>query len=256
MARKTKIKSTAKGRKTFYKISFLSEKESSIFFDEYNILSKTIESVNSFNTLYKKGRMGVKGGPSTHEQQDLYRAMLVFACAGLDVFVKQLVKNKLPQLLEIDKKVQFKFKEYVSRGLKKDEKEILSTVALALIDPVPRNIFIGSYIKKMTGDSLQSYKQLCVVFEASGLDIKIIPERLITGAFDARNEIIHEMDININGSLSRTTGYRTRRQRKASVMEKYTKSILKLAERMFISYKEKFQEYKIGVIKKSAIKKI
>lgn len=260
MSKKFKTKSVRKDARSFYKISLPAEKESSIFYDEHNILTKTVESVNSFNALYKAGRSGAKGGPSTHEQQDLYRAVLVFACAGLDVFVKQLVKNKLPQLLEADKDVQGKFKEYVKRGIKKDEKEILNTVALALIDQTPRNVFLDEYIKNMTGDSLQSVSELRRVSEASGLDTKRIftrkKENTLNDAFMARNQIIHEMDINISGSTSRTTGYRTRRQRKATVMEEHTKSILDLAEELFSAYKEKFQKYKIGVEKKPETVKV
>src|SRR5580692_11794145 len=71
------------------------------FYSEYTVLSKTVDAVNSFHSLYTGLRVG-KSGPSTHEQQDLYRAMLVFACAGLDVFVKQLVKKKIPQLVDRD----------------------------------------------------------------------------------------------------------------------------------------------------------
>lgn len=253
MPRKSKIKPTRKGAESFYKISLPAERESSIFYDEYNILIKTTESVNSFNALYREGRSGASG-PSTHEQQDLYRAVLVFACAGLDVFVKQLVKNKLPQLLEVDKDVQVKFKESVRRGLEKDEKEILNTVALALIDQTPRNVFLNAYIKTMTGNSLQSVSELRRVSEASGLDTKKIftdnKANTLKDAFIARNQIIHEMDINISDSTSRTTGYRTRRQRKAMVMEEHTKSILGLAEELFSAYKDKFQKYKIGVEKK------
>ena len=260
MSGKQNTRSTAKKSAAFYTISLLIEKESSIFYDEYNILSKTVESVNSFNALYKAGRSGAKGGPSTHEQQDLYRAVLVFACAGLDVFVKQLVKNKLSQLLEVDKEVQNKFKEYVKRGLKKDEKEILNTIALALIDQAPRNIFLNEYIRSMTGDSLQSVSELRRVSEASGLDTKKIFDDKKTGtlknAFEARNQIIHEMDINISESTSRTTGYRTRRQRKATLMEEHTKSILRLAEELFTAYREKFQKYKIGVEKKPIVTKV
>lgn len=247
MAKKSKTK-------LFCKISLSVEKESNIFYDEYNILTKTAESVNSFNTLYKAGRSGAKGGPSTHQQQDLYRAMLVFACAGLDVFVKQLVKNKLPELLEADKDVQGKFKEFVKRGIKKDEKELLNTVALALIDQTPRNVFLNEYIKNLTGDSLQSVSELKRISEASGLDTKKIfsdkKGNTLKDAFIARNQIIHEMDINISDSTSRTTGYRTRRQRQATLVEKHTKSILGLAEELFSAYKEKFQKYKIGVEKK------
>lgn len=247
MAGKRKTKSVVKSPTVFYKISLPIERIGSIFYDEYNILSKTIESVNNFNTLYKAWRSGAKGSP-THEQQDLWRAMLVFACAGLDVFVKQLVKNKLPLLLEGDgdKEVQDKFKEYVRRGLKKDEEEILSTVALALIDPNPRDVFLKEYIKDMTKGSLQSVKELHRVSEASGLDTKKIlngeKAKAINDAFIVRNQIIHEMDISIGESTARTTSYRTRRQRKARVMEKHTKSILKLAEELFTAYKEKFQK--------------
>ena len=204
-----KGKSKAKKPASFYQISLPAEKESSIFYDEYNILTKTVESVNSFSALYKAGRSGAKG-PSTHEQQDLYRAMLVFACAGLDVFVKQLIKNKLPLLVEVDKGVQDKFKEYVKRGLKKDEKQILNTVALALIDQTPRNVFLGEYIKSMSGDSLQSVPELKRVSEASALDTKKIFTDKKTGTlndvFIARNQIIHEMDINVSDTASKTTG--------------------------------------------------
>lgn len=255
----TKMQPKFKNNTEFYKISLPAEKENNIFYDEYNILSKTIESVNSFKAIYKTGRSGAKGGPSTHQQQDLYRAMLIFGCAGLDVFVKQLVKNKLPQLLEVDEQVQNKFKEYVRRGLKKNDREILSTVALALINPAPRNVFLGEYIKGMTRDSLQSVKELCKVSDASGLDTKKIFNstrlNIIKEAFKARNQIIHEMDITIT-SASRTTGYRTRRQRQAPIIEKYIKSILDLAKDLFAAYKEKFQKYKIGVEKKPAVTKI
>lgn len=265
MAKIEKRKITKKKLSVFYSISLLAEKETSIFYDEYNILSKTVDSVNSFNALYKAGRAGVKG-PSTHDQQDLYRAMLIFACAGLDVFVKQLVKNKIPQLIIADKEAENKFKEYVKRGLKKDDKEILNTIALALIDNTPRDIFLKEYIKSMTGESLQSVSELRKVSESSGLDTKKIfndtKTNMIKDAFIARNQIIHEMDISVGESAYRTTGYRTRRQRVSTVMEKHTKSILNLAEELFIAYKEKFKKYKIGVekekpniIKSSEIKK-
>lgn len=259
MSKEQNRRNSKKSLPQFYSTSLTTEKETSIFYDEYNIISKTIDSVNSFNALYKAGRSGVRGGPSTHEQQDLYRAMLIFACAGLDVFVKQLVKNKLPQLIIADRVAENKFKEYVKRGLKRDDKEILNTVALALIDNNPRNIFLNEYIKNMTDDSLQSVKELRKVVDVSGLNAEKIFDttktNMIRDAFIARNQIIHEMDINITESPFRTTGYRTRRQRVSNVMEKHTKSILKLAEELFVAYKEKFQIYKIGVEKKKPVEK-
>jgi len=255
MTGKRKQKVVRQKSSVFYSFLFSSEREINPFYPEYSILLKTAESVNSFHDLYKVSRSGASGGPSTHEQQDLYRAMLIFACAGLDVFVKKLVKDKLSQLLPVDKEVEKKFMEYVQKGLK-DEK-ILNTVALALINPVPRDIFLNEYIKSMTGDSLQSVEALCTVSNASGLDTKKIFSKTkidsIKEAFDVRNQIIHEMDINVEDSTSRTTGYRTRRQRISTTMEKHTKNILDLAGELFIAYKEKFERYKIGVKKEQVV---
>lgn len=232
----------------FYTENLPIEKEGSLFFVEYNVLLKTIESVNNFNNLYKGKRAGARGG-ATHNQQDLYRAMLVFACAGLDVFVKLLVKNKLSQLIKNDVKAEEKFKEFVGSEIKKDDKKTLDMVALALINNNPRDVFLDKYILSMTESSLQSVEQLMKVSEVSGLDTKKIfsdkNKERIERAFRVRNEIIHEMDINIDQSPSKTTAYRTRRQRVAKEMETNTKSILKLAENIFLAYKTQFKKYLI-----------
>ena len=158
----------------FYDVSIPAEKEDNQFYPESTIILKTIDAVNSLNSVYKISRTGARGGPSTHAQQDLYRAMLVFACAGLDVFVKQLIRTKLPSLITADRTAEGKFKEYVKRGLKKDDKEVLNTVALALIDRNPREVFLKEYVESMTGESLQSVEELCRVSDASGLDTKSI----------------------------------------------------------------------------------
>ena len=237
----------------FYKLSLKVEKENSPFYPEFSILAKTTEAVNSFNSLYKSRRSGARGGPSTHDQQDLYRAMLIFACAGLDTFVKQLVKSKLPKLINVELEAEKKFKEYVKSGLKKDDKAVLNTVALALIDKAPRNIFLEEYIENLTANSLQSVSDLCKISDASGLETKQIfsPQRMnsLKDAFIVRNQIIHEMDITVSASTSRTTGYRTRRQRVSSVMEKHTRSMLDLGQDLFGAYKDKFEKYKIEVEK-------
>lgn len=247
-------KSNARAKKKvsgpFYTLTLTQEKEGGTFYPEYSILVKTVESVNNFFDLYRSGRRGASG-PSTHEQQDLYRAMLVFACAGLDVFVKKLVKDKLPELLPVDQDVEKKFVEYAQKGMR--EEKILSTLALALVSPVPRNVLMGEYIAGMTGDSLQSVEALCTISNASGLDTKKIFSKsridMLKESFVVRNQIIHEMDINTENNASGTTGYRTRRQRTAPAMEKHTRSVLDLAQEIFVAYKEKFQKFKIGVQK-------
>jgi hypothetical protein len=179
--------------------------------------------------------------------------MLIFACAGLDIFVKQLIRTKLSKLINADKAAEAKFKEHVRRGLKKDDKEVLNTVALALIDRNPRDIFLADYLESMTGDSLQSVDELCRVSEASGLNTKLIfdaeKRNILRDAFTVRNQIIHEMDITVSNEGPKKTGHRTRRQRRADVMEKHTKAILDLAQQLFTAYKNKFEEFKIGTEK-------
>lgn len=239
--------------KEFYKVSLPSEGEDSQFYSEFSIIGKTIDAVNSFHYVYRSWRSGTKGGPSTHEQQDLYRAMLIFACAGLDIFVKQLIRTKLPKLIGADKKVDAKFKEHVRRGLNKDDKEVLNTVALALIDRNPREVFVADYLESMTSESLQSVDELFKVSEASGLDTKTIfdseKRNLLRDAFIVRNQIIHEMDIVVTHDPTKKTGHRTRRQRRADMMERHTRAVLDLAQELFTAYKKRFEEFKIGTEK-------
>ena len=241
----------------FYNVSVSSEAEDSQFYSEFSIIGKTVEAVNSFHYVYRSWRTGAKGGPSTHAQQDLYRAMLIFACAGLDIFVKQLIKTKLPKLIGADKRAETKFKEHVRRGLNKDDKEVLNTVALALIDRNPREVFLTDYLDSMTSESLQSVEELCKVSEASGLDTKSIfdtdKRNLLKDAFIVRNQIIHEMDITVSNEGAKKTGHRTRRQRRADIMEKHTRAILDLAQELFRAYKNRFEEFKIDTEKARAI---
>ena len=240
---------------TFYRSSLAAESADSFFAIEHSVVLKTIEAVNNFNNLYRAGRRGARGGPSTHAQQDLYRAMLIFACAGLDMLVKQLLTSKLALLVDMDEGAQNKFKEYVKGGINRGEKEILNTVALALIDRKPRDIFLKDYIESMTKDSLQSGQQLCRASDASGLNTKQIftTDKLnsLKDTFAVRNEIIHEMDINLVGTGQRTIRYRSRRTRTEAIMEGHTTTILDLAQELFTAYKSKFEDLKIGAEKKS-----
>jgi hypothetical protein len=92
------------------------------------------------------------------------------------------------------------------------------------------------------------------VSDASGLDTKSIfdteKRNLLKDAFTVRNQIIHEMDIVVTST--KKTGHRTRRQRRAEIMEKHTRAILDLAQALFSAYKNTFEEFKIGTEKAKA----
>jgi hypothetical protein len=112
-----------------------------------------------------------------------------------------------------------------------------------------------NYVESMTGESLQSVEELCKVSEASGLDTKTIfdgtKRNLLKDAFTVRNQIIHEMDITVSVESAKTSGHRTRRQRRADIMEKHTEAILDLAQELFLAYKNRFAEFKIDIAKGS-----
>jgi hypothetical protein len=245
-------------KKHFFSLAVTIDEKSDPFYSEYIVLSKTVDAVNSFHSLYANLRVG-RSGPSTHEQQDLYRAMLVFACAGLDVFVKQLVKKKIPQLVDRDASAKEKFLAYVKKGLNHEDKKILNTLALALVHQSPREVLISEYVDSLSGDSLQSVDELHRVAAASGLNCTLIftneKRNFLKDAFKVRNEIVHEMDINIDDleKVVKTTGYRTRRQRVATEMEKHTRTILDLACELLDEYRKKYLSLAIGIKKSETI---
>ena len=85
------------------------------------VFQYTSDSVNNFYRVYQESRIGSKGS-TTHEQQDLLRAMLVFACSGLDSVVKQLIKDSLPKVIERDLRnegARKEFQKFVERRIKK-----------------------------------------------------------------------------------------------------------------------------------------
>jgi hypothetical protein len=171
------------------------------------------------------------------------------------MLVKQLLGSKLSMLIDVDREALNKFKEYVKSGINRNEKEILNTVALALIDRTPRDVFLKDYIESLNKESLQSGAQLCRASDASGLNTKQIftsaKLNSLKDAFAVRNEISHNMDINLVGAGARTVRYRTRTVRTAIIMETHTRTMLDLAQELFTAYKTKFTEYQIGVEKKA-----
>src|SRR5262245_15398576 len=58
------------------------------------------------------------GGALTDAEQDLLRAMLVFAAAGLDSLLKRLIRDALGSLAERDADVQRELEAFVSRRIR------------------------------------------------------------------------------------------------------------------------------------------
>lgn len=195
------------------------------------VFDYALKSVNKFYATYQKERRG-SAGSTSHQEQDLLRAMLVFSCSGLDAVVKQLIKDALPKIIEKEKGAQKEFQKYVERRLRKtssEEKEKIISIDTELLSQIlvsqtPQLLLTERLTQHLTDDSLQNKDQLLKVaayFAITAGQVLNDPETTKL-AFEARNEIVHEMDVNFE---SQGTGQRKRHQRPKDTVLKFCKNI-------------------------------
>ena len=188
------------------------------------VLEYAHETAHSFLQIFSKDRS--RGQPSRPEQ-DLLRAMLVFASAGLDSMIKHLVKDALPTAIKNDSAIHNIFlKEFVERKIKQGEQPDYKIMADVLVAENPMDRMITMWVNDLTAKSLQSADELFKI--ASYFDIKsnIIskePNKL-KEVFQIRNIIIHEMDVD----FSQVKRNRTPRQR--NEMIEATNRLLKVCK--------------------------
>src|ERR1700746_2978381 len=190
--------------------------------------------LDGFNQLTK-----ARGpGTSTDEEQDLLRAMLLFSTAGLDACVKRLIQDVLPILASQDDDVRKALLTFASRRLQRTEGEMgTDTKFLAeLLIGAPEENLIKSFIGDLTSGSLQSTDELWRIASALGVEDdkkvkKAIPA--LQSAFEARNQIAHEMDIDFE------TRPRNRRGRARERMVAMTNNVLVAADAVLCGVAEK-----------------
>jgi len=151
-----------------------------------------------------KAKRGTPRGVLTDQEQDILRAALVMACAGLDAALKQAIRDSLEPLLEKDTQVRNGFEDFIRKSLGGEANALESRggtrfLASVLADKEPRRRLVEEYIKELTGDSLQSAEELFRTAAALGLDHKAVglDHTRLKGIFDIRNKIIHDLDIDL-----------------------------------------------------------
>ncbi len=118
------------------------------------VLKYAHETAESFLKIFSKGRS--PGQPSRPEQ-DLLRAMLVFASAGLDSMIKHLVKDALPTAIKNDPAIHDIFLEkFVERKIKQGEQPDYKIMADVLVAENPIDRMITMWVNDLTAKSLQS----------------------------------------------------------------------------------------------------
>jgi hypothetical protein len=197
------------------------------------MLTKAHEAATAFRQAFE-GRP--RRGNTTDAEQDLLRAMLVFAGAGLDAMVKEMIRQALPIAIERSK-ASPAFESFIKRrceGVGPVDHKFLASV---LANPNPRQFLIAAWIADLTGGSLQSVEALAIA--ASAFDVKfsdIVPNRaeedLLKRAFKARNQIVHEMDLDF-------TANRARRQRRIAESLELTQQVFTTAERVLLAVEAK-----------------
>lgn len=137
-------------------------------------------------------------GQTSDQDQDLLRAMVVFACAGLDAAMKRLILDALPDLATRHEGVQKKLTQFTERMLSDGGGVSAKSLASLLTrDIPPREAVIESYLAELTGGSLQSADALHETCGALGVDDAGVRTNVsaLQGVFRARNQIIHELDM-------------------------------------------------------------
>lgn len=194
--------------------------------NSYIILCNTHDTSSAFLNIFHSIRKSrnAKGIP-TDEEQDLLRAMLIFSTSGLDSMVKQLIREALPKVISKDEGANIVFTGYIEKRISKDETINTKMIASALVSNDPKEFLIQYLVDDLTSGSLQSKDEL--LGAASFFNI---PSNLITSNFNylqelfsVRNEISHEMDIDLDQPN------RNRRPRSLRKMVSYTNEVFKVA---------------------------
>ena len=91
---------------------------SRILNNSYTILGGAFDASSSFLILFEETRRNSDAGSVPGDkEQDLLRAMLVFACAGLDSMLKQLVRDALGKVIDVREGADLQFKRYTEKRL-------------------------------------------------------------------------------------------------------------------------------------------
>lgn len=147
-----------------------------------------------------KRRGKLPRGSLTDHEQDILRAALVMACAGMDGALKQAIRDSLPHLIDHKDSVKTEFRKFIGRRIGQNEGTKVKFLAEILSEANPRYSLVEEYIADLTGDSLQSEGQVRKTLIALGIDsnkLQLDFPRL-KQIFGVRNQIIHELDIDLD----------------------------------------------------------
>lgn len=174
----------------------------------YLVLKYSHDTARSFLKSFESIRKNRNAkGAATDEEQDLLRAMLIFASAGLDSMLKQLIEDSLPSIIEANIGARLQFKNYVEKKLIQKSTGSSPSIDIKLLSDIlveasPKRALKQKLLDDLTSDSIQSKDQLLKVASFFGItpDALSVDVKKLKTVFDVRNQIAHEMDIDFKQS--------------------------------------------------------
>src|SRR6266404_4087612 len=86
----------------------------------HSVLERACDATEAFIGAFATVRKARNAkGTATDHEQDLMRAALIFAAAGLDSLVKQLVRDTLQTIISKNKGAHAQFTDYVTSRLRR-----------------------------------------------------------------------------------------------------------------------------------------
>lgn len=170
------------------------------------ILSCAFDSASALFKAYQlliRRRSPKQGGMTTDEEQDLLRAMLVMAGAGVDGMAKELIRKTLFVLVKKEPEVLNGLKKFIETQLRgKNEQISAAFMAKILVAQDHLAQVTEEYVRDLTGGSLQSAEEILSTANALGVVNfqSKIDVRKLKQVFEVRNKIIHELDMNLGGT--------------------------------------------------------
>ncbi len=202
----------------------------------HSILARACDAAEAFIAAFGTVRVARKAkGTATDHEQDLMRAALIFAAAGLDSLVKQLVRDTLQMIISKNKGAHAQFTDFVHSKLKRTEGPDLRFLADAIAADRPTRHLQQQLISDLTGQSLQSKDQLLRVAAYFAIPASELCDDLtkLQQIFHARNQIAHEMDI-LLGQKNRG-----RRQRTTDQMKEFASNVLETAKAFYLAVEKR-----------------
>jgi hypothetical protein len=164
-------------------------------------LASAYDSVAALFDVHYPAIRGLRAagrGRLTHAEGDIFRAAIIFAGAGVDATLKELIRTAVPVQVERSDTAREKFRDFVSIYLSGSQGIDSRRLADIIIAPKPRHVILEEYVRRLTGSSLQSVQQVHDTLSALGLTTHAElykSARELQRLFEARNQIAHELDL-------------------------------------------------------------